>query len=128
MANVRMTLHGMDDVRRAFKRAPEVAKKHAAEAVGFSLLKLAQRTRDLAPVLTGELQRSITWTHETGRLTGWVGIDRSSPARNYWFAVEFGNIHAPAQPFLRPAAEAFGPTFISDMQNIGPAIAHEMGE
>jgi HK97 gp10 family phage protein len=124
-----MTLTGMDDVRRAFKRAPEVAKKHAAEAVGFSLLKLAQRTRAITPVgPTGELQRSIAVTHNTGNLTGWVGVRGDSPARKYWFAVEFGNVHAPAQPFLRPAAEAFGPTFISDLTNIGPAIEHEMGE
>jgi hypothetical protein len=125
-----MTLTGMDDVRRAFKRAPEVAKKHAAEAVGFSLLKLAQRTRAITPVgPTGALQRSIAVTHENGHLTGWVGVRSDSPARKYWFMVEFGNAHVnPAKPFLRPAAEAFGPTFIADMQNIGPAIEHELGE
>lgn len=124
-----MRLEGMEFLQKQLKRAPDVAKKLSAEAVGLSTIQLAQRTRAITPVgPTGNLQRSIRWTHTDGHLTGWVGVDKDSPARKYWFMVEFGTVHAAAQPFLRPAAESYRDTFTSHMRNVGPAIEHELGE
>jgi len=69
----------------------EVAEKHAVDSLGEDVERLAS---DLAPVDTGTLRDSIRY--EDGRV--YTDVE-------YAPFVEYGTVNAPAQPFMRPAAD-----------------------
>jgi hypothetical protein len=123
-----MTLTGMEHTLRQLARAPEVVRKHAALAVGYSALRVAQTARSLVPVDTGLLKSEITAQHKDGTLTGFVGT--TSEATFYWYPLEMGyqrnGRQVAARPFFRPAAEQESASFIAQMRDIGPAVEHEM--
>lgn len=64
------------------------------------------RAKQLAPVKTGTLRRSIHSGFENGGLTGLIG-----PSVLYGKFVEFGTRRMGARPYMRPAAEAVLPKF-----------------
>lgn len=58
----------------------------------------AARAASLAPVLSGELRSSIkARTHRRG------GFKAEITGVYYWRFVEYGTVHAPPHPFVRPA-------------------------
>lgn len=119
-----MTLTGMEHTLRQLARVPDVVKKHAAFAVGVSAVRVAQRARALVPVDTGFLKGEIDHLHNSGALTGFAGI--RSRAAFYWYHVEMGTRFVSARPFFRPAAEEEAAPFIARVEDIGPAVEHEM--
>lgn len=126
MATVTLQLDGMAETLRALKRVPDVVQKHASQVIGRNAIKVATKARQTVPVASGTLRSAIEWEHRDSSLFGSVGINHNSPARRYWFHVEFGTVNAPAQPFLRPAAESTQSGFIQDMREIGPDVEQEM--
>lgn len=123
MATVRMTLEGFEKTMRQLARAPEVVKKHAADAVGRSSIEVASRVKALAAYDTGTLRRSIDWQHTDGDLTGWVGVGSDA---FYWRFLEFGTVNMSARPFFRPAAEEYRSQFEQQFREIGDDIEAEM--
>lgn len=123
MAKVTMKLDGFEATRRAFQRAPEVARVHASSAVATSTVAVAQRARSLVPVDTGTLQSSIESSRTVNGLIGSVGV---SSGAHYWRFVEFGTQHMAARPFFRPAAELERNAFIERFRQIGPKIERDL--
>lgn len=77
------------------EKLPGAADK-AAEMVADEIVV---RAKQIVPVDTGALQRSIT---KAGGGSHWI----ATATMPYAIYVEFGTRRAAAQPFLRPAAEA----------------------
>jgi hypothetical protein len=75
---------------------------HAAVVtqVAVSTYDVEARSKQLAPVLTGTLRRSIHSVFEQGGLRGICG-----PSVLYGKWVEWGARHRAARPYMRPAAE-----------------------
>jgi HK97 gp10 family phage protein len=66
----------------------------------------ADEMRYNAPVLTGRLRDSIRVEYESKYVT-WVNVGREDETP-YLGWQEFGSIHQPARPFVRPAADKYG--------------------
>lgn len=118
-----MKLDGFEATRRAFQRAPDVARVHASSAVAASTFAVAQRARSLVPVDTGTLKSAIETSRTVSGLTGTVGVAQPG---FYWRFVEFGTQHMAARPFFRPAAEMERSAFIERFRQIGPKIERDM--
>lgn len=99
---------------REVTRAVQRATKRAADDV-------EALAKQLAPVDTGRLKRSITKRVSPGGLTFEVFPDPAVFAgdnvQDYSPFVEFGTIHSPAQPFLFPAMEAIAPHYRRDVSD-----------
>ena len=75
--------------------ASEVAEKASEDALGHEVLRLAQGA---VPVLTGHLRDSLTY--ETTAYGSRVYTDVV-----YAGQVEYGGLHNPPEPYMRPAAD-----------------------
>jgi HK97 gp10 family phage protein len=71
------------------------------------------RAKQLAPVLTGTLRRSIHSVFTRGGLTGTYG-----PSVAYGFWVEFGTRYRAARPFMRPSAELILRDFVPELRRL----------
>jgi HK97 gp10 family phage protein len=79
----------------------------AGAAVRKAVGDVEAQAKTRAPVDTGALRNSIVGTM-TGEAAGQV-----TAGVNYAPYVEYGTAHAPAQPFMIPAAEAVRPSFVA---------------
>jgi HK97 gp10 family phage protein len=88
---------------------------HAAVVtqVAVSTYDVEARSKQLAPVLTGTLRRSIHSVFEQGGLRGICG-----PSVVYGFFVEFGTRRRAARPYMRPAAEYVLPRFVEQLRRL----------
>lgn len=110
-------IDGLDKLLRKFKKLSKLGKgvtlQRAAAAGGLVIANEAKRR---APVLTGNLRRSIHVGGESGAGEfGNLGLgpvsDTSGTVRigtdvDYAAAVEFGTSNQSAQPYLRPAIDS----------------------
>lgn len=85
--------HGDKILNRLERQAPDITGR-IAQAI-------ADKARQLCPVKTGRLQRSIKATKDTVEVT-----------EDYAGAVEFGTAKRAAKPFVRPAIEQLKETDI----------------
>jgi hypothetical protein len=69
------------------------------------------RAKQLTPVLTGTLRRSIHSVFENGGLRGVYG-----PSVTYGLWVEFGSRGRAARPYMRPSAEYVLPRFVAQLK------------
>lgn len=75
--------------------ASEIAVQAGIDELGQEILRFAQ---DAVPVLTGHLRDSLTY--ERGLGSGRVFTDVV-----YAGQVEYGGLHNPPEPYMRPAAD-----------------------
>lgn len=94
---------GLHEANRALRKLPEFAKAEAQQVMDVTAFQVAQRAKAAAPVLTGTLQRAITWQRRERSLSAVAGID--NPHAFHWKFVEYGTVRMAARPFWRPAAE-----------------------
>lgn len=113
----RVTLHGMEKLQAALKRAPELVKAESQQAVRVSTFAIAQRARALAPQDTGRLRAAIS-SSARGQ-SGRVLIDKSA---HYWRFVEYGTVTMPSRPFIRTAAELESGDFVQRVRMIGSKL------
>lgn len=90
--------------------------------VAESAQEVASLARQFAPRATGHLAEESIAVTETGS-TGVIRVvaqtaDAEHP--EYAMAVEYGTEHSPAQPFLRPAAEAVRPRMERRLRALKP--------
>lgn len=103
-------------VRVVYNHLPQASTAlHAAvvEQVKRSTLDVEARAKEVVPVDTGTLRRSIHSIFENGGLTGIVG-----PSVDYGEPVEYGTRHMGARPYMRPAAALVLPQFVAKLTAI----------
>jgi len=81
------------------------------EQVKRSTFEIEAKAKQVVPVLTGTLRRSIHSVFENDGKTGICG-----PSVEYGIYVEFGTRHMAARPYMRPAAEAVLPHFAEQLK------------
>jgi HK97 gp10 family phage protein len=83
------------------------------EQVKRSTYDVEARAKELAPVRTGTLRRSIHSIFEDGGLRGIVG-----PSVDYGAPVELGTRHMAARPYMRPSAALVLPRFADEIKAV----------
>ena len=91
------------EANRALKRLPEYAKVEAQKVMDATAFQVFNRAQAHAPYRLGGLRRGLRWQSRPRSTRAVVGVD---PSAYHWRYVEYGTVTQPAQPFLRPAAEA----------------------
>lgn len=89
-------------------RLPAVSdeiRRQVSQVVRKAAFDVEANAKVLAPVDTGALRASIQTT-VTGELSAEVSV-----GAEYGPHVEYGTVHAGAQPFLTPAVDLVGPEF-----------------
>lgn len=127
MNKVTMTLIGLDALKAAVARCPDVVRTHLGDVVQKTSYAIAQRARTLAPVATGALKASIESTSRgmSGRVgVSGVSINGQRP-EVYWRFVEFGTVKMAARPLFRGATEAETPGFEQRIRAIAPKIERD---
>lgn len=89
-----------------------IVRTNAARIVAATALEVETDAKQRAPVDTGTLRRSIH-TERPTPLSAVVGTDVV-----YAAVQEYGGGHAPAHPYMTPAAEAARPRFVAAMTKL----------
>jgi HK97 gp10 family phage protein len=103
-------------IRVVSNRLPELEAAVQAQVkvqVQKSTFDVEARAKQLSPVLTGMLRRSIHSVFENGGLKGICG-----PSVDYGKYVELGTRRMGARPYMRPAAEYVLPRFADELKRI----------
>lgn len=92
---------------------------------------IAQRLNDMVPLVVAkaaldiEAQAKVRAAVDTGYMKN--SIQATQIAEDYWRVtvgatygvyVEYGTVHSPAQPFIRPAVEAVRPQFLAAIRKV----------
>jgi HK97 gp10 family phage protein len=105
-----ITIHikGMEDVLKELRQAPKEAKKEVIGVLREAARDIQQDARTRCPVDTGTLQKSIRYSVSKKKLEARVSAGGKVAGVDAFYApfVEYGTKHAPAKPFLFPAARA----------------------
>ena len=102
---IRVIVQGGEDFQRFLAAAPQAIQKSLDGTAGVLADMTTARAKQIVPVRTGTLQRSI----ETRRL----GPCKYAVETVVEYAplVEFGTMYMRAQPFMRPALNEMAPRF-----------------
>lgn len=120
MAKPVMQIQGLQELREAFEKSPELLKNRIAPRVARATFAATNGVRTTAPRDTGKLQAAIS--SSVRPLTGRVLID---DAAYYWRMVEFGTIYQNARPFVRTTFEREAPNFERDMEDAAEHFARD---
>lgn len=93
--------------------APARAHSGGADATIDTASRIEDDAKSMAPVRTGELQRSIT----TEVLAGGLNVEVGATAPYAGF-VEFGTSTMAPQPFMAPAADRNVDNYIDDLADV----------
>lgn len=110
MIRLSATISG--DVEQLFERLKREAPITAKRVIKASAIRIEKRARQLVPVDTGKLRRSIEIEYENGGL-----IARVTSDVEYAPYVEFGTRKMHAQPFMTPAAEEERPRYLRELRS-----------
>lgn len=106
MANVKIEIVNLPQIRMAFNSAPRLMSKHFNDAIKKATLLVESQSKMRTPVLTGFLRSSHT-TSFTGSGLNFSGV--VEPTAKYAGFVHEGTKYMRGQPFLRRGAEASNP-------------------
>lgn len=114
-------LDGFRELDKALEAiGPKNAKKVGHKAMREAGEILVDEAKVRVPVLTGELEDSITYIGETTNaldaLKGVVGFKK--PASRRAHLTEYGTVHSAPQPFMRPAFDASREAMIARMGKV----------
>lgn len=114
-------VQGLRELRRDLKRFPKLIRDRVLHtALKAAAMPTVNMARGLVPVKSGTIRshivvRKTKKQHRTSRAQVSVGVEGKTRKKGdklafddpyYWRFIEFGTIHAPAQPFLRPAIDS----------------------
>lgn len=127
MNKVTMTLVGLEALKAAVSRCPDVVRAHMGDVIAATSFAVAQRARSLAPVQTGALKSAITSTARglSGRVGLTGGMINGRRPDKYWRFVEFGTVKMAARPLFRAATEGESPGFEQRIRGIVPKIERD---
>jgi HK97 gp10 family phage protein len=121
-----MAMTGVAETVRQLHRIVPVIHNVESDAVRETCEAIRDNARRAAPVLTGELRKSIIYRTQFKkgdagemRHVGFVGLRASSPAAVYWRFIEFGTSVYSAHPFFGPAAQAEKTGYTRRMMGMG---------
>lgn len=122
-----MTLEGLDALKAAVSRCPDIVRTHMADVIQTTAFSVAQRARSLAPVDTGALKSAIESTARglSGRVGLRAGFINGRRPEMYWRFVEYGTVRVPARPLFRAATESESPVFEQRIRGIVPKIERD---
>jgi hypothetical protein len=100
-------------VSNKIPQLPAALRARVVQQVAISTFDVEARAKQLCPVLTGTLRRSIHSVFENGGLKGICG-----PSVAYGLPVEMGTRRMGARPYMRPAAELVLPKFAGALKSI----------
>lgn len=126
--NVKFTISGAAELERALRTlGPRVAGNVSGRALRAMAKPIVQRARELVPVDTGRLKKSITTKlHRMrgGQRTIDIGFKRPTSRRAH--LTEYGTAHSAARPFMRPALDENAARALTEMGRVlGEAIENE---
>lgn len=98
--------------------APAEARKIVARGA-FNIKKDARQRREGSQYFPA-LKNAITYDSHVTPAGGWaeIGPDIDKPQGNMGHIPEYGALRTPAEPYMRPAAEAELPRFIEAMEDL----------
>jgi hypothetical protein len=100
-------------ISNRFDAASAALHAAAVAQVKTSTYDVEARAKQVCPVRTGTLRRSIHSVFTDGGLRGVCG-----PSVAYGFSVEFGSRGRAARPYMRPAAEYVLPRFAEELRRL----------
>jgi HK97 gp10 family phage protein len=113
-------IKGMPDLLRELQRLSEAAQGRVARNMAMGAARVvAKHARALAPVDTGALKKSVKARRGKQRLAKGQALAFANAAdfKSHW--LEYGTVHQPAQPYLRPALDANQAEIRQKMVEIG---------
>lgn len=114
MAQVSITLEGVDELKNAFDRFPDRARVLMTDLVAKTTFAARQRMVAGAPRgETGRLKNAIA--ARTRGMSGFVEVKDA----HYWRFVEYGTRRMHARPFIRPARELEALAFAERIRQFG---------
>lgn len=117
---LKFTITGAVDLERGLKElGPRIATNVSGRALRAMAKPIVQRARELVPVDTGRLKKSITTKlHRvrSGERTIDIGFKRPTSARAH--LTEYGTAHSSARPFMRPALDEQSQTALDEMGRV----------
>ncbi len=99
------TVHliGLKEANAALRKLPEFCRSRVQREMDVTAFNVARDAGGRVRRRSGLLFRSLRWESRPRSLSAIVGIAFEA---FYWKFLEYGTVKMPAQPFLRPAAEA----------------------
>lgn len=92
---------------------PKALEAAAAREVATAGYDVEARAKQLVPVRTGTLRRSIHTVISNNGMTATIG-----PSVDYGLFVEMGTHRMPARPYMRPAAAYVSPRFADAIKRV----------
>lgn len=123
MATVNIQIKNIDEIKRAFVKAPALTVKHVNNAIQASIFNIERDSKQNTPVLTGNLRASHTTLFSTLR-------GELYPAASYAIFVHDGTSRMRARPFLADAVKTnekhVQDLFTKAVQNVFDDIGREV--
>jgi len=104
MKRFKVEVQGDEDLKDLLQEIADALIPVLADAVLEAAEIIGEEARRLAPVDEGDLRQSIVSEISTSTRTR--AVAETGPTVEYGISVEYGTHDTPAQPFLRPAADA----------------------
>jgi HK97 gp10 family phage protein len=121
---------GMNELRAAFKRLPDVVRDRLNEATDTTAREIVRnaksRIQSSPSIVTRELFNSVDLSLSRANGRALVGIRANSPARKRAHFVEFGTSHSSAEPFMIPSVEAERVPYLQRCRVAGRHIERDM--
>ncbi len=123
-------IKGAKEMERLLRElGPNVASRAGDRALRAGAKPIVAEAKRLVPVKTGELRDSIIVVGERRRKGDnerVVVIGFKMPGSRRAHLTEFGTVHAPAQPFMRPALDSKGGEALNETGRVlGKGITSE---
>ena len=120
-------IDGIDVVVDDLTKASLTAGLRASQVVTSTARAMAETMREMVPVQSGTLQRSIVATGPDDGTLGLGDLEAEigpSKSRGGWYGhlVERGTIYTPPRPFVEPAADIHAAAFEARMQQVAGDI------
>ena len=116
-------IDGLDVVVDDLNRASRLAGLRASRVVTTTAKAMAETMRQLAPVASGRLQKSIEATAIGGGRLGLGDLEAEvGPTAFYGHIVERGSVRTSPRPFVEPAADIHSAAFAAALERVAGEV------
>jgi HK97 gp10 family phage protein len=128
---VKFKLEGVAELERAMKEfGPRFTNNVSGRALRAMAKPIVRRARELVPVDTGLLKKSITTkSHRVRNGQRTIDVGFRNPTSRRVHLTEYGTVHSAPRPFMRPALDEQGQRALDEMGRVlGEGIEREAGK